>query len=40
MGDEDFAVDAMANALAMSRATRYRKTEDALGVSPTELLRR
>lgn len=38
MGDEDFGVDTLAKALAMSRATLYRKTDDELGTSPMELL--
>jgi len=38
LADEDFGVEALARALAMSRATLYRKTEDAVGTSPMELL--
>jgi len=38
MGDEDFDVDDMAEAMAMSRATLYRKAGEILGVSPKELL--
>ena len=38
MGDEDFGVDDMASTMAMSRATLYRKADDALGMSPMELL--
>lgn len=38
MGDEDFDVDAMASAMAMSRATLYRKADEALGMSPMEWL--
>ncbi len=38
MAEEDFGIDALAKALAMSRATLYRKTEEALGASPMELL--
>lgn len=38
MADEDFGVAAMAKALAMSRATLYRKTQDTLGVAPMEIL--
>ncbi len=38
MGDEDLDVDQMADALAMSRATLYRKCEEAFGVTPKECL--
>lgn len=38
LADEDFGIEAMAKALAMSRATLYRKTEEAVGASPMELL--
>lgn len=38
MADEDFGVDAMASALAMSRATLYRKAGEELGTSPMEAL--
>jgi CheY-like chemotaxis protein len=38
MDDEDLDVDRMADALAMSRATLYRKCDEAFGVSPKECL--
>jgi AraC-like DNA-binding protein len=38
MDDEDLDVDRMADALAMSRATLYRKCDDAFGMSPKECL--
>lgn len=38
MADEDFGVAEIAKGLAMSRATLYRKTSEAFGVSPMELL--
>ena len=38
MGDEDLSVDDLADALAMSRATLYRKAEETLGMTPMELL--
>lgn len=38
MGDEDFDIDQMADTLAMSRATLYRKADEALGMSPMEWL--
>ncbi|MEQ9569448.1 MAG: response regulator, partial [Longimicrobiales bacterium] len=38
MADEDFGVEAMARAMAVSRATLYRKTDEALGLPPMEIL--
>jgi AraC-like DNA-binding protein len=38
MEDEDFGVDDLARALAMSRSTLYRQADDALGTSPMDLL--
>jgi signal transduction histidine kinase/DNA-binding response OmpR family regulator len=38
MADEDLDVDGMADALAMSRATLYRKCDEAFGVSPKQCL--
>ncbi len=38
LADEDFGIDALANALAMSRSTLYRKVVDTLGASPMDLL--
>ncbi len=38
MADEDFGVEAMARAMAMSRATLYRKADEALGLPPMEVL--
>jgi CheY-like chemotaxis protein len=38
MADEDFDVDDMAEAMAMSRATLYRKADEILAASPKELL--
>lgn len=38
MGDEDFGIPEMGRALAMSRATLYRHVDEALGVSPMEVL--
>jgi CheY-like chemotaxis protein len=38
MDDEDLDVDGMADGLAMSRATLYRKCDEAFGMSPKECL--
>jgi signal transduction histidine kinase/AraC-like DNA-binding protein len=38
MADEDFGVDDIAKGMVMSRATLYRKADEALGASPMELL--